>query len=169
MSRLLNEGRIDERIAPELLDLLRARKAIRSVLGEDDFGYLQHFGILRSELRFRDDQIVLPDGRAFTPDLDDPEARALLTAHMGDTLAHGAVVHAGFFLGPTAFYEWLRSLPDEQRRLIDMRSVTRINQLYGHEDLDRLQPPPCALREHQHADHAARRGRRRTRSPTARS
>jgi acyl-CoA hydrolase len=35
-------------------------------------------------------------------------------------------------------YDWLRDLPEERRKLIDMRSVTRINQLYGHEDLDRL-------------------------------
>jgi hypothetical protein len=29
-------------------------------------------------------------------------------------------------------------LPDDRRKLIAMRSVTRINQLYGHEELDRL-------------------------------
>lgn len=138
LSRLLDEGRIDDRVTPELLELLRGRKAIRSVLGEDDFGYLQHFGILRGDLRWDDGRVVLPDGRAFTPDLGDPEARALLAAHMGQRLARGAVIHAGFFLGPAAFYDWLRNLTDEQRRLIDMRSVTRINQLYGHENLDRL-------------------------------
>jgi hypothetical protein len=61
-----------------------------------------------------------------------------LHAHLGDQLAHGAVLHAGFFVGPQAFYEWLRKLPEATRKLIDMRSVTHINQLYGHEELDRL-------------------------------
>jgi hypothetical protein len=93
---------------------------------------------LRPELRFEDGQIVLPSGERFVPDLSDPSARERLQAHLGETLQHGAVVHAGFFLGPQDFYAWLRALPEAQRRLIDMRSVTRINQLYGHEEIDRL-------------------------------
>ena len=138
LSRLLNEGRITEQITPELLDLLRVRKAIHSVLTEDDLAYLVHFGILRPELSFADEQVVLPDGQRFRADLHDPAARARLHAWLGTTLLHGAVVHAGFFLGPQAFYDWLRKLPEPQKRLIDMRSVTRINQLYGHEEIDRL-------------------------------
>jgi acyl-CoA hydrolase len=139
LSRLLNEGRITEQVTPELLDLLRVRRAIHSVLTEEDLTYLVHFGILRPELSFVDDQIVLPDGQRFVPDLSDPLARAHLHAWLGSRLERGAVIHAGFFVGPQAFYDWLRRLPEEHRRTIDMRSVTRINQLYGHEDIDRLQ------------------------------
>jgi acyl-CoA hydrolase len=62
-----------------------------------------------------------------------------LHAWLGSSLERGAVIHAGFFVGPQSFYDWLRRLPEAQRRSIDMRSVTRINQLYGHEDIDRLQ------------------------------
>ncbi|HEX7476671.1 MAG TPA: acetyl-CoA hydrolase/transferase C-terminal domain-containing protein [Polyangiales bacterium] len=138
LSRLLNEGRITEQVTAELLDLLRARRAIHSVLTQEDLAYLQHFGILREELRWQGDHVVLPDGRAFVADLSDPSARSMLQAWLGTTLEHGAVIHAGFFLGPQAFYDWLRKLPEEKRRLIDMRSVTRINQLYGHEEIDRL-------------------------------
>jgi acyl-CoA hydrolase len=138
LSRLLNEGRIDERVTPELLDLLRGRRAIRTVLTESDLAYLQHFGIVRDELRYDEGWLVAPDGRRVLPNLEDPEARAVLHAYLGTTLEHGAVLHAGFFLGPPAFYEWLRKLPEDKRKLIDMRSVTRINQLYGHEEIDRL-------------------------------
>jgi acyl-CoA hydrolase len=138
LSRLLNEGRIGEQITPDLLELLRARKAIHSVLDEADFAYLQHFGILRGDLRWEQGRVALPDGRHVVPDLADPQALGLLQAHMGTTLDHGAVIHAAFFVGPAAFYEWLRNLPEAQRRLIDMRSVTRINQLYGHEEIGRL-------------------------------
>jgi acyl-CoA hydrolase len=138
LSRLLNAGRISERIEPELLDLLRAQRAIHSVLTEPDFAYLSHFGILRPGLAFADGQVVLPSGERFVPDLSDAAAREHLHAWLGTTLARGAVVHAGFFFGPPAFYAWLRALPEERRRLIDMRSVTRINQLYGHEAIDRL-------------------------------
>ena len=55
-----------------------------------------------------------------------------------ERLNHGAVIHAGFFLGPQDFYTWLRELDEDDRQRIQMRSVTRINQLYGHERLDRL-------------------------------
>jgi hypothetical protein len=40
-------------------------------------------------------------------------------------------MHAGFLLGPRAFYAALRDLPESERRLFDMRSVGYINQLYG--------------------------------------
>ena len=40
-------------------------------------------------------------------------------------------MHAGFLLGPRAFYAALRELPESERRLFDMRGVAYINQLYG--------------------------------------
>jgi acyl-CoA hydrolase len=138
LSRLRNEGRIDERVTPELLDLLQAQKAIHHVLTEQDFDYLVYFGILRPELRFEAGQVVSPDGTRFVPDLGEPAAREQLERWLGTELQHGSVIQAGFFLGPASFYDWLRGLPEAERRLIDMRSVTRINQLYGHEDIDRL-------------------------------
>jgi acyl-CoA hydrolase len=138
LSRLLNAGRISEQIGPEWLDLLHAQRAIHAVLSEEDFAYLEHFGILRRGLRFADGQIVLPSGERFVPDLGEPRAREQLHAWLGATLQRGAVIHAAFFIGPQAFYRWLRELPDERKCLIDMRSVTRINQLYGHEEIDRL-------------------------------
>jgi acyl-CoA hydrolase len=138
LSRLLNSGRIDERVTPELLDLLRANKAIHSLLTDEDLRYLQYFGILKPELRFEDGAVHLPDGRSFVPDLSDADFRAAIEPFVGDKLAQGAVIHASFFLGPRAFYDWLRNLPEAERRTIRMRSVTRINQLYGHEELDVL-------------------------------
>lgn len=43
------------------------------------------------------------------------------------------VLHGGFFLGSSAFYEALRQLPEERRRLIDMTAISRVNTLYGDE------------------------------------
>ena len=139
LSRLLNAGRIDERVTPELLDLLHAHKAVHRVLTEADLTYLQHFGILRPELRFEAGELWAPDGSHAVPDLADDRARAILHRHLGQRLLRGAVIQAGFFLGTQAFYQWLRDLPEAERELIDMRSVTRINQLYGNEEIDRLQ------------------------------
>jgi acyl-CoA hydrolase len=56
----------------------------------------------------------------------------------GKILKHGKLMHAGFFLGPNNFYEWLKNLPESERRLFAMKSVLKINQLYGHEEIDRL-------------------------------
>ena len=65
------------------------------------------------------------------------------TANLGDQARlqrDGEYLHGAFYLGSSAFYDWLRHLPDDERRSIGMRRVSEINQLYGgHESLERLQ------------------------------
>jgi acyl-CoA hydrolase len=65
------------------------------------------------------------------------------TANLGDLARlerDGEYLHGAFYLGSSAFYDWLRHLPDDQRRSIGMRRISEINQLYGgHEALERLQ------------------------------
>ena len=46
----------------------------------------------------------------------------------------GHVLQAAFFLGPEAFYQALRDLPEAERRSFRMTSVTRINGIYGEEE-----------------------------------
>ena len=46
----------------------------------------------------------------------------------------GACLQAGFFLGPTDFYQRLRDMPDQERARIAMRPVSYVNELYGPED-----------------------------------
>lgn len=46
----------------------------------------------------------------------------------------GHVLQAAFFLGPEAFYQALRDLPEDERRRFRMTSVTRINDMYGEEE-----------------------------------
>ena len=45
----------------------------------------------------------------------------------------GAVVHAGFFLGPKAFYQALRDMREEVRARIRMTAVGFVNELFGDE------------------------------------
>ena len=65
------------------------------------------------------------------------------TANLGDQARlerDGGYLHGAFYLGSPAFYDWLRELPEDQRRAIGMRRISEINQLYGnHEPLERLQ------------------------------
>ena len=49
------------------------------------------------------------------------------------------VLHAGFFIGSSALYEGLRTLPPARRRLIDMTSISRVNSLFGDEQRKRAQ------------------------------
>ena len=48
-------------------------------------------------------------------------------------------MHGGFFLGPNAFYDGLRNLPEEQLARIDMTHISFVNGLYGQEELKRRQ------------------------------
>jgi acyl-CoA hydrolase len=43
----------------------------------------------------------------------------------------GAILHGGFMLGPRAFYEELRAMPDEERALFHMMPVSFTNELLG--------------------------------------
>ncbi|AHL36624.1 acetyl-CoA hydrolase [Pseudomonas brassicacearum] len=51
----------------------------------------------------------------------------------------GICVHGGFFLGPCSFYERLRELPQNRRLEFNMTRISYINELYGQEQLKRLQ------------------------------
>ncbi|MGY2226300.1 acetyl-CoA hydrolase/transferase C-terminal domain-containing protein [Pseudomonas gingeri] len=55
------------------------------------------------------------------------------------TAVGGIAVHGGFFLGPQSFYQRLRELPKERLAEFNMTSISYINELYGQEELKRLQ------------------------------
>jgi acyl-CoA hydrolase len=103
-------------------------------LDADDVAALKHAGVLRSECRFEDGSIVSPEGARIDPDLGNPRTRKTLADEcLGLELQGGSVMHAGFLLGPRAFYAALNALPESERRLFDMRGVGFINQLYGED------------------------------------
>ena len=51
----------------------------------------------------------------------------------------GICIHGGFFLGPRSFYERLRELPPSRLLEFNMTRISYINELYGQEQLKRLQ------------------------------
>jgi len=139
IQRLVNEGSIDETVTPGTLDLILMRKGIHKIITETDFEYLQKFGIFRPNLSYLDGEITTPEGYKLSNDLTDIDNRKHIYKHcLGDKLTNANVIQGGFFLGSQGFYDWLRNLNDEDRRLINMKSVQSINQLYGHEEIDRL-------------------------------
>ncbi|MFC7446823.1 acetyl-CoA hydrolase/transferase C-terminal domain-containing protein [Rhodococcus daqingensis] len=78
--------------------------------------------------------------------VDDAEVMARVNAGTAtdDDLAtverDGEFLHGAFYLGSPEFYDWLRTLPDGDRRGIGMKRVSEVNELYGgSETLERLQ------------------------------
>lgn len=139
IQRLLDQDVIGSMVDAETLSQLARHGAIQSRLRQQDVDMLKRFGILRKEVGFDGDVLTVGAGVEIPADLDDPQARREIEAHcLGTRLENGSIVSAGFFLGPQAFYEWLGALADEDRRKIHMNRISRINQLYGHEELDRL-------------------------------
>jgi acyl-CoA hydrolase len=51
----------------------------------------------------------------------------------------GTLVHGGFFLGPLSFYQRLREFSAERLAAFNMTAISYINELYGDEQLKRLQ------------------------------
>ena len=49
------------------------------------------------------------------------------------------LIHGGFFIGSNAFYETLRQMPPERRRLINMTHISFVNTLFGDEARKRRQ------------------------------
>jgi len=73
-------------------------------------------------------------------DLGNGAARDLIVGKcLGDRLKKGVLVHAGFFVGTKNFYDRLKNMPEEESRLIRMREITYVNELYGDETLKVLQ------------------------------
>ena len=126
------------RIDESLLEALLAAGA-GPLLAASDVAALRNSGVLRRETRFENGNIISPDGLTIEANLGNAKARAALAREcLGLHLQGGTVMHAGFLLGPRSFYSALCALPENERRLFDMRGVGYINQLYGDDSALRV-------------------------------
>jgi len=139
LQQVQNDGTGDETVTPETLRALLARRRIRARLDADDLAFLQHFGVLRREVRIEGDELALGDLRAPNDLGNDSAFEVVATSMLGSRLAHGIFMTGGFFLGPQDFYERLRTMPPQELAKIDMTRIDFINQLYGNEELKRAQ------------------------------
>ena len=133
IQRLLNEGKIKEKITPKTLTVLLEEKAIRPKLTRKNFQFLQEFGIFKSAIGFEKGHII--DGETHIPaDLNDQDNLDKVVKNcLGTKLKKGILIHGGFFLGPNSFYDELNNMTEEERRQINMTSVLNVNQLYGNQ------------------------------------
>ncbi|NNF35865.1 MAG: acetyl-CoA hydrolase [Saprospiraceae bacterium] len=139
LQRLLNAGKIKEEFSDDILNILYKNNLIHERINLEDFNFLQKWGIFNENVSFKGGQVYLKDEQSVIPYVNELADLEFMKKNcLGDRLKGGQVMHGGFFLGPEEFYQWLREMPPEERKLINMRSVQKVNQLYGHEELDRL-------------------------------
>ncbi len=124
------------RATPDKIDATLLEELVALGLGARldaaTFARLQHYGVFRQDVEFLDGRIRSEGGRWIDADLADPACREQIAREcLGVELRNGKLIHAGFFLGPRAFYAQLRALPESERQLIDMRGVGYVNQLDG--------------------------------------
>lgn len=129
LQQLVNEGICNpQMLAPDVLDGF-VRLGVRVIRGQD-FAVLQRHGFFRDDVRYDNGQLLLADGRRCVANVADPDARKLMgEAALGERLRGGVILHGGFFLGPRDFYDGLRAMTQEQRDLICMTGVDKVNQL----------------------------------------
>lgn len=136
VQRLVNEGRIGAAVTLGTLDALVEAGAVASPLDAAAVDYLVRLGVLRDGTGFADGALVTPGGRRLEADLAAAGTRAAIEAEcLGDRLAGGSILHAGFFIGPGAMYDLLRGLDESERAKFNMTGIGFVNQLYGHEAL----------------------------------
>jgi len=150
LQNLLNRNLLATELQADCLEVLWQHQQLPRHLDDENLETLQYFGILLPGVKLVKTQasadeccyseIELPDGSRLHNDLSIPSHRDLLARQgLGHSLQHGVLLHAAFFLGSSWMYEQLRDLPLAQRELFQMTAVSRINQLYQGEDLDRAQ------------------------------
>ena len=138
LQSLLNQGRVSDRIPENILDILLDQGMISNPLTPDDLDFLTRYGILAGEWAM-DNGTLVREGQALSPQLDNPRTRATLQSGLGKELQGGVVCHGGFFIGTREFYDRLNAMDPAERKRFPMTGVDVVNQLYGNEELRRLQ------------------------------
>lgn len=118
IQRLLNQGVISEKVTEATVHRLIESGALRFPLNRENILYLKKFGILKEE----------------APLIENLDWKS----YLGDQLKNGVILHGGFYLGSNSLYKSLSEMDIHLKHQIHMTSVCKINQLYGHEELDRL-------------------------------
>jgi hypothetical protein len=140
LQRLVNVGKIGGSVTPQTLDVLVEEGVVAAELSQRDLDFLQEFGIFKDTVSLDNGVLRCADGTEIAANLGNAKAAKQIHRHcMGDELKGGIVLHAGFFLGPQAMYEQLRNMPEAEAKKICMTDIAYVNQLYGCEDIARLQ------------------------------
>ncbi len=136
---LINSGKVNPHKIPSgILEMLLKMNAISPRLTREDFDFLTRYGILKGRLKYN--KGVITDGKTrYVADLTNKAKLSALKKLLGTELHNGQVICGAFFIGPRAFYDSLNSMTEEERSQFGMSGVNKVNQLYGGEELRKLQ------------------------------
>jgi acyl-CoA hydrolase len=140
LQRLVNARRINSSVTPQTLETLADEGLVASEISQEDLDFLQKYGIFKPSITLDGSVLRCADGTEIPANLKDAQALAQINQHcLGEELKGGIVLHAGFFLGPQAMYQQLRDMPEDEAKKICMTDIAYVNQLYGCEEIARLQ------------------------------
>lgn len=140
LQKLLNEGKLQETLRADTLDVLMSEHVIHSRLRREDIAFLNYFGIFSPPVKLDKHTVITASGQSFSWDIhDDANRKALADACLGKQLKHGRIMHGGFFLGQKSFYEGMKQLDEDTLEAINMTRISYVNQLYGDEQVKRHQ------------------------------
>ena len=137
LQRLVSNGALDEHGRPHSVQAL-VDAGLPTQLQPSDLAWLRDSGLLQGDMQLEAGELRWLDGSRVAADLGDPQTQARLQCCLGSAQG-GVVLHGGFFLGPESFYRRLRDLDDSERQRFAMTGIRYINELYGQEELKRLQ------------------------------
>jgi acyl-CoA hydrolase len=137
---LINQEILTEKVQGNVIELLLQNEVLDEAMTLKQMVRLQSLGILKDDLVMFKGYMQDAEGIKFSTDLLNYQNIESIQEHcLGSQLKQGCVLHAAFFLGSSWFYDFLRTLSDEDKELFQMVSVGQVNELYGGEALDRQQ------------------------------
>ncbi len=140
IQKLVVEEKLTEEISPKTIDMLTEGKVISARITEPEFLLLRDYGIFKETARYEDGVIHYDGGKSVQADLGDRAARDTILAHcLGSRLKKGVLVHAGFFVGSSRFYEDLHKMEKTRLREIQMREISFVNDLIEDTNLKIMQ------------------------------
>ena len=139
IQRLVNDGVLVPPVTPAWLDTLVGLGLLDSPLEQSAIDWLERAGLIGEGADADGEVLQLVDGSRVSADLTDERCRQAIAELIEARAPAGTLMHGGFYLGPSAFYQRLRELDPALRRSINMTHISYINHLYGDEQLKRLQ------------------------------
>jgi acyl-CoA hydrolase len=139
VQRLLNERKINEDVTPAMLEALVDAGIVAARLTPEDVELLKSLGVLKPDVALEGGRIRVDD-ESIPADLGDEHAAGEIQRRcLGTRLKGGHLAQSCFFLGPRSFYDALCRMNRSEREQICMTGISYVNELYGHEELKRLQ------------------------------
>lgn len=135
----INKGRVTEHNSVQNILNLFESGLISKPLTAQDVEWLAHWGVLKAGVTLANDYLTIDSYRVKADPSQCVKNSEQWQPLLGTELNHGRVLHAAFFLGSRWFYDQLNNMSDDIRRLFAMCRVSRINQLYEGEAIDRVQ------------------------------